>query len=147
MEITKEEEDSWIFRDEDDKFNKGDLVLVKKYSCYDLTNPFGFGNEEMDDIIFTTDIVDELLERDNICLGIIVSKEVTSWEPEAKRWMSMALDKPYRFVQFKVHCFTKTGGSRVKLLDSTSMRMVSKGDIGRGIEESLDNLTKNNKQQ
>jgi len=100
----------------------------------------------MDDIIFTTDIVDELLERDNICLGIIVSKEVTSWEPEAKRWMSMALDKPYRFVQFKVHCFAKTGGSRVKLLDSTSMRMVSKGDIGRGIEESLENLT-NNKQK
>jgi len=28
MEITKEEEDSWIVRDEDDKFNKGDLVLV-----------------------------------------------------------------------------------------------------------------------
>ena len=62
-------------------------------------------------------------------------------------WMMTALSEPYKLVQFRVHCFGGKDGIKTRLIDSTAMRLISKGDIGRGIEESLENLAKNNKQQ
>jgi len=137
----------WIIRDEDDKFNKGDLVLVKRYSCYDLSSPFGYKINEIEDTTPTSEMIEELLNKGNVCLGIVTSKEVISWEPDAEMWMSMTLDKPYKLVQFRVHCFGIEGIIKTKLIDATAMKLVSKGEIGRSIEESLNNLTNNNQQE
>ena len=137
----------WIIRDEDDKFNKGDLVLVKRYSCYDLSNPLDYKGNEIEDTAPTSEMIEELLNKDNVCLGIVTSKEVISWEPDAEMWMTMTLDKPYKLVQFRVHCFGIEGIIKTKLIDATAMRLVSKGEISRNIEESLNNLTNNNQQE
>ena len=137
----------WVIREEDDKFNKGDLVLVKQYSCFDLSNPFGREKDDNGDISPPIEIIEELLSNESVCLGIITTKEIISWEPEAEMWMMTALSEPYKLVQFRVHCFGGKDGIKTRLIDSTAMRLISKGDIGRGIEESLNNLAKNNKQQ
>ena len=137
----------WIIRDEDDKFNKGDLVLVKQYSCYDLSSPFGYKINEIEDTTPTSEMIEELLNKDSVCLGIVTSKEVISWEPDAEMWMTMTLDKPYKLVQFRVHCFGIEGIIKTKLIDATAMKLVSKGEISRNIEESLNNLTNNNQQE
>ena len=137
----------WIIREEDDKFNKGDLVLVKQYSAYDLSNPFGHESGALNDILYSTELIEELLDKGDVSLGIITSKEITSWEPEAEMWMSMTMDKPYKFIQFIVYCFDEKGIAKTKRVDSEAMRLVSRGDIGRSMEESLNNLAKNNKQQ
>mgnify|MGYP000477556064 CR=1 FL=1 len=137
----------WIIREEDDKFNKGDLVLVKQYSAYDLSNPFGQESGDLNDILYSTELIEELLDKGDVSLGIITSKEITSWEPEAEMWMSMTMDKPYKFIQFIVYCFDEKGIAKTKRVDSAAMRLVSRGDIGRSMEESLNNLAKNNKQQ
>ena len=137
----------WIIREQDDKFDKGDLVLVKRYSCYDLSNPLEYKDSEFGDIAPTSEVIEELLNKDNVYLGIVISKEVISWEPDAEMWMTMTMDKPYKLVQFRVHCFDVKGTIKTKLIDATAMKLVSKGEIGRGIEESINNLTNNNKQQ
>jgi len=137
----------WIIRDEDDKFNKGDLVLVKQYSCYDLSSPFDYKNNEIEDTAPIGEIIEELLNKDSVSLGIITSKEVISWEPDAEMWMTMTLDKPYKLVQFRVHCFGIEGLIKTKLIDATAMRLVAKGEISKNIEESLNNLTNNNQQE
>ena len=137
----------WIIRDEDDKFNKGDLVLVKQYSCYDLSSPFDYKSNEIEDTTPIIEIIEELLNKDSVSLGIITSKEVISWEPDAEMWMTMTMDKPYKLVQFRVHCFGIKGTIKTKLIDATAMRLVAKGEIGRNIEESLNNLTNNNQQE
>jgi len=137
----------WTIREKDDIFNKGDLVLVKQYSCYDLANPFGYESNEFGNIAPSIEIIDELLKKETVCLGIITEKEIVSWDPEAKMWMTMTMDKPYKLVQFRVYCPNAKDGIKTRLIESTAMKMVSKGDISRGIEESLENLTKNNKQQ
>ena len=137
----------WIIRDEDDKFNKGDLVLVKQYSCYDLSSPFDYKNNEIEDTAPIGEIIEELLNKDSVSLGIITSKEVISWEPDAEMWMTMTMDKPYKLVQFRVHCFGGKGTIKTKLIDATAMRLVAKGEISKNIEESLNNLTNNNQQE
>lgn len=136
----------WIIREEDDKFNKGDLVLVKQYSAYDLSNPFGHENKDFSDFLDSTDLIEELLDKESVCLGIITSKDIISWEPEAEMWMMMTMDKPYRFIQFRVHCFGIQSSIKTKRVDSNALRLISKGEISRGIEESLNNLANNNKQ-
>ena len=136
----------WIIREEDDKFNQGDLVLVKQYSAYDLSDPFGHENEDFSDFSNSSDLIEELLDKENVCLGIITSKDIISWEPEAEMWMTMTMDKPYKFIQFRVYCFGIQSNIRTRRVDSNALRLISKGEISRGIEESLNNLT-NNKQQ
>ena len=137
----------WIIREEDDKFNKGDLVLVKRYSCYDLSNPLEYKDSEFGDIAATSEVIEELLNKDSVYLGIVTSKEVISWEPDAEMWMTMTMDSPYKLVQFRVHCFGVEGTIKTKLIDAKAMKLVSKGEIGRSIEESLSNLTNNNQQE
>ena len=136
-------------REVDDRFNKGDLVLVKQYSYYDLSNAFvdksGYSGYS-GDILLPNESVEELLSKENVCLGIITSKDIISWEPEAEAWMASTVADPYVLVQFRVYCFGINGSVRARLVDSTEIRLLSKGEIGRGIEESLENL-KNNKQQ
>jgi len=136
----------WTIREIDDKFNKGDLVLVKQYSYYDLSNPFGGENEEFGDILSSSDTIEELLNKESVCFGVITSKDIISWEPEAEMWMTATIDEPYMLVQFRVHCFGIEGNIRTKQVESNALRLVSRGDISRGIEESLSNLAKNNKQ-
>ena len=135
----------WIIREEDDKFNKGDLVLVKQYSCYDLSNPFGHKNDEFSDFSTSEAEIEELLVKENVCLGIVTSKEILSWEPDAELWMTAVSDKPYMLVQFRVYCFGQKGEVRTKIIDSTAMRLISRGDISNSVKESLENLTNNNK--
>lgn len=135
----------WTIREKDDIFNKGDLVLVKQYSCYDLANPFspfGYEDDKFGNITPSIEIIDELLKKETVSLGIITKKEIMSWEPEAEMWITMTSDKPYKLVQFRVYCPNAKDGVKTRLIDSTAMRMVSKGEIGRGIEESLENLAK-----
>jgi hypothetical protein len=135
----------WTIRGVDDKFNKGDLVLVKQYSYYDLSNPFGCDTDKFGDILSSDEAIEELLSKESVCLGIITSKDIISWEPEAEAWMMATVDEPYVLVQFRVHCFGINSTIKTRLVDSTAIRLLSKGDIGRRIEESLENL-KNNKQ-
>jgi hypothetical protein len=52
-------------------------------------------------------------------------------------------DKPYKLVQFRVYCPNAKDGIKSRLIESTAMKMVSKGEISRAIEESLENLTNN----
>jgi hypothetical protein len=136
----------WTIREKDDIFNKGDLVLVKQYSCYDLANPFGYKNDNFGNITPSIEIIEELLKKETVCLGIITEKEIISWEPEAEMWMMATMDKPYRLVQFRVYCSNARDGVKSRLIESTAMKMVSRGEISRGIEESLNNLA-NNKQK
>ena len=136
----------WIIREEDDKFNKGDLVLVKQYSAYDLSNPFGQESGDLSDILYSAELIEELLDKGDVSLGIITSKDIISWEPEAEMWMTMTMDKPYKFIQFRVYCFGIQGSIKTKRVDSNALRLISKGEISKGIEESLNNLA-NNKQQ
>jgi len=53
------------------------------------------------------------------------------------------MDKPYKLVQFRVYCPNAKDGIKSRLIESTAMKMVSKGEISRAIEESLENLTNN----
>ena len=135
----------WIIREEDDKFNKGDLVLVKQYSCYDLSDSFGHKNDEFSDFSSSEVKIEELLAKENVCLGIVTSKEILSWEPDAELWMTVVSDKPYKLVQFRVYCFGQKGGIKTKIIDSTAMRLISRGYISNSIKESLENLKNNNK--
>ena len=112
-----------------------------------MSDPFEYENEDFSDFSNPTDLIEELLDKENVCLGIITSKEITSWEPEAEMWMTMTMDKPYKFIQFRVYCFGIQGDIRTRRVDSNALRLVSKGEISIGIEESLNNLAKNNKQQ
>ena len=98
----------WTIREKDDIFNKGDLVLVKQYSCYDLANPFGYESDKFGNNIPSVEIIDELLKKETVCLGIITEKEIVSWNPEAEMWMTMTMPEKNLHIKYVWMHFTWT---------------------------------------